>query len=128
MHSNLPQSLSFRSHNFNECTRAQQYNSFYDYNLYTTDSNITYEPSCTWAKIFSDFLFEDREDGLSGFVFELKHESQYYEEVKNLKATRFYDLWSQIGGLVGIFLGCSLIQIPGFASKLFSVFNKPFND
>ena len=124
----LPQSLPFRSHNFNDCTKAQQYKSFYDYNLYTTDSNITYEPSCTWAKIFSDFLFEDREDGLSGFVFELKHESQYYEEVKNLKATRFYDLWSQIGGLVGIFLGCSLIQIPGFASKLFSVFNKPLNN
>ena len=119
----LPQSLSFRSHNFNECTRAQQYKSFDDYNLYTTNSNITYTPSCTWATIFSKILLEDRDDGYSGFVFELKHESQYYVEFKSLKATRFDDLWSQIGGLVGIFLGCALIQIPGVAWKLLSVFN-----
>ena len=124
----LPQSLSFRSHSFNECTLAQQYSSFYDYTLYTADSNITYETSCTWAQIFSKLLFENRNDGLSGFIFELKHESQYYEEVKNLKATRFYDLWSQIGGLVGIFLGCSLIQIPRFAWKLLSIFKSPINN
>ena len=93
--------------------------------MYTTNSNITYKPSCTWATIFSKLLLEDRNDGYSGFVLELKHESQYYVEFKSLKATRFDDLWSQIGGLVGIFLGCALIQIPGVAWKLLSVFNMP---
>ena len=117
----LPQSVSFQALNFDDCTRSQQYKSFFDYNLYTTDPNITYDPSCTWPTIYSNLLFEDTNNRIQNFMFELKHESQYYVEVKNLKATTFDDLWCQIGGLVGVFLGCSLIQFPDFLFKLFSL-------
>ena len=116
----LPQSLSFQSHQFNDCTRSQEYESFTDFNQYTTDPNITYGPSCTWPTIFSNLLFEDSNPRVESFIFDLKHESQYYVEVKNVKATTFDDLWCQIGGLVGVFLGCSLIQTPDFLFKLFS--------
>ena len=117
----LSQSASFQALRFDDCTRSKQYKSFIDYNLYTTDPNITFEPSCTWPTIFSNLLFEDTNNRVQSFIFELKHESQYYVEVKNLKATTFDDLLCQIGGLVGVLLGCSLIQFPDFLFKLFYI-------
>ena len=117
----LPQSVSFQALKLDDCTRSQQYKSFNDYSLYTTDPNITFEPSCTWPTIFSNLLFEDTNNRIQSFIFELKHESQYYVEIKNLKATTFDDLWCQIGGSVGVFLGCSLIQFPDFLFELFSL-------
>ena len=39
------------------------------------------------------------------------YDADEYLEVVNIKAYSTYDLWSQIGGVVGIFLGVSILQV-----------------
>ena len=43
---------------------------------------------------------------------EFQYGSPYYMEITNVRGFSLNDLWSQTGGLVGIFLGCSLLQAP----------------
>ena len=48
---------------------------------------------------------------MSSLVFKFNYEKKYRETI-NRQALGLADLWSQIGGLVGIFIGYSIIQIP----------------
>ena len=41
-----------------------------------------------------------------------------YQLIRNSRAFGFESLWSQIGGVVGIFLGYSLLQVPMVIRKI----------
>ena len=48
------------------------------------------------------------------------YDSDEYIEIQNNEAYTSYDLWSQIGGIVGIFLGYSILQVNYLISNSFS--------
>ena len=112
------QSSKFQAQRLTECTTSTQYQSFTTYYEYKTDPNITYEPSCTWPTIISNLQYEDNNS--STISITVNHESGYYVNVQNMKATTLGVLWSQVGGLVGIFLGYSILQFPELLTGIIS--------
>ena len=48
-----------------------------------------------------------------GSCMEIVYVEKYYEEIKQLKDFDFQDSISNLGGFIGIFLGYSMMQIPG---------------
>ena len=117
---NLPHSETFRSHMLRDCMKLDQYKSFKELLDWRELANISYEESCISPKIISNLHSADNSSRGDLLYIHIKHESDFYAEVKNVKECTFDDLWSQIGGLVGIFLGCSLVQLPDLLFTLFS--------
>ena len=109
-------SLNFRK----DCYKSIHYEMFFNQLLGVDEGKVSYEPSCTQSTIISTMLSTgQREDKNSSYILlEINHTSEYYIEVINVKAKSFEDLWSQIGGVIGICLGFSLLQIPDFLFNL----------
>lgn len=118
-------SSKFQLLQLKDCTTSGQYQSFTNWYTYKTDPNITYEPSCTWPTIIKNI--EHKEDNRSLLMIEIHHESGYYVNVQNTKAFTFNVLWSQVGGLVGIFLGYSILQFPELIKGIISFLKHIFH-
>ena len=52
-----------------------------------------------------------KDNDASVLLFQFHYEENY-KEIVNQEAFSLADLWSQVGGFVGIFIGYSIIQIP----------------
>ena len=111
---------AFRSNFRKDCDKSTQYEILFDQLFDVDGGKVSYEPSCTQSTIISTMLSNgQREDkNISYILLEINHSSEYYIEVINVKAKSFEDLWSQIGGVIGICLGFSLLQIPDFLFKI----------
>ena len=110
----------FRLKFLKDCNKSADYQEFWN-QLFDPEANkVSYEPSCTQSTIISTMVSnEQREEKNASYIFlEINHSSEYYIEVINVKAKSFEDLWSQIGGVIGICLGFSLLQIPDFLFKI----------
>ena len=116
----LNQSIDFKKMKLSDCTTFQEYNNLTD--ILTGYDEIKYEQSCTWPTIITH-LKPDLTNNLtdSNLNIEILHESEYYLEIRNSKEINSHDLWSQIGGLIGIFLGYSLLQIPSAIFRFLTV-------
>ena len=57
-----------------------------------------------------DIVYLDNTN-MSTLIFKFNYEENYRETI-NREAFSLADLWSQVGGFVGIFVGYSIMQIP----------------
>ena len=107
----LERSIDFKNKHINDCTTSAQYQSFWEQTTYER-GKVQYEPSCTSPTIIKTWQKgEDFNTSWNVWV-KINYKSEYYMEVVNYQATTLDDLFCQIGGLVGIFLGYSLLQFP----------------
>ena len=112
--------MPFRLNFLKDCNQSSDYEISYKHFVDDRAEEASYEPSCTQSTIISTTQSnEQREKKNESYIFlEINHSSEYYIEVINVKAKSFEDLWSQIGGVMGICVGFSLLQIPDFLFKL----------
>ena len=54
----------------------------------------------------------------------VKYQNKTYEEIINEREIGFENLWSSIGGFVGIFVGTSLSQVPRLVSLVWTRLQK----
>ena len=50
------------------------------------------------------------ETGTKNLEYFFRYEEDIYQEIENKRDFGFEGFWSSVGGSVGIFLGCSLLQ------------------
>ena len=117
---NLTTSDEFGLNYKDDCSHSFHYESLYNQIIDADAGKVLYEPSCNQSTIIGTMLSnQQREDtNVSYILLEINHSSEYYIEVMNVRAKSFEDLCSQIGGVIGICLGVSLLQIPDFLFKL----------
>ena len=110
---NLPASKLFRTNHYNDCDHSEQYFNFSEL-LFNEINLLEYEPSCTHCTMLGNMISKEHIEhpNISYVHFRINYDSEYYLEVKNIRAVQIDDLWSQIGGVIGIFLGYSILQIP----------------
>ena len=116
---NLPASKQLTANHYNDCDHSHQYLNFSDL-LFNQINLLEYEPSCTHCTLIGNMLSTDqtKNSNFSYVGFRIIYGSEYYLEIKNLRAINLEDLWSQVGGVIGIFLGYSILQIPNFVFGL----------
>ena len=108
------------------CTTFDAYKKIYS-NFITNKWNSTanrYLPPCNKMKVSSDMEISENNTPYISKILQSKNlnmlEFLYltneYEEIMNVKSVDLEDLFSQIGGSVGILLGYSILQIPSLIS------------
>ena len=68
--------------------------------------------NCREMMVSFDMSQEDISYDKAALGFLVNYGPEIYKNVRNTRSFGFYDLWSQIGGFVGMFLGYSLLQSP----------------
>ena len=74
----------------------------------------TYQPSCNemkFAVTYSQQQFKTKDDSL---IMAFKYMDKNYQEIINEREFGLESFWSTVGGLIGIFVGTSLSQLPSF--------------
>ena len=137
----LDQSKIFQEKGMSDCKTHGDYNNLSNIIM---DASHDFESSCTWPTLSSSILQKGRRKSDSIIVktddkyklshgplmITITHESDHYMEIWHVQEICFEDVWSQIGGIIGIFLGYSLTNIPGFffdgASGIKNLFRRIF--
>ena len=102
---------------FPRCSKKEQYSSLFNYFLPEEDiSNVTsrYTQPCDYLTTEVLFRTEVRDKTYQytdKLRFEVKYHTEIYKEAINKQACTLGNLWSSIGGFIGIFLGFSLLQV-----------------
>ena len=103
------------------CSSSNQLEKAY---VYTRNGSLRKEllsddnTPCTEMTVSSSIEMKtDKKDLLLVFHYR----SDNYMETTNTRAYHFESLWSSLGGLVGLFMGFSLLQLPGVLSTLWSL-------
>ena len=75
----------------------------------------TYIPPCDQMNIIyrENKVKANAEVPPQTFQVKIQYEDKTYQEIKNSRGFNFENVWAGIGGFVGIFVGVSLMQIPG---------------
>ena len=117
----------------NELDKCQNYYQFSRINLHTSDFwNITkkFAPPCRYLNTLSSYQFGNaRILGLNPEIrkklnlykainFRILYKTNEYEEITNERLFNEWDLFGQIGGIVGIMLGFSFLQVPQILRKI----------
>ena len=117
---NLDQSKIFQEKRLRDCQNHWDYDNM---SHIIVDASHDYEPSCTWPSLSSSMIQKNLTKSESAIVnisydntltISIAHESDHYMEIRHVQEICFEDVWSQIGGIIGIFLGYSLTNIPEF--------------
>ena len=106
----LNRSMNFQDRKINDCITSQDYSNLAD--VLSGFDEINYEQSCIWPTIITNFKQNSGNQSVSDLRIDIFHESEYYIEIRHSKEIKIDELWSQIGGLIGIFLGYSLLHVP----------------
>ena len=109
-----------------KCNTTINYQMMKEYLPYygnVTKGTQLYTPSCNKMMVTYDMTKSDS-DGSGLLEFKIHYSTDNYKEIRNIRQFGLYDLWSQIGGFVGIFLGYSLLQIPEIITNLISWLTK----
>jgi len=81
-------------------------------NYFVDKTQHLYISPCQQLKISGELNDDAYLDfGDHGLYMKISHMTDEYKSITNAQAFSAQDLWSQIGGFVGIFLGCSLLQV-----------------
>ena len=86
---------------------------------YYKDILSTYDPPCFDMKTIVQY-FKQSNQRQQQFVIKIDYRDSVFQEIKNVKDFTFPTFWSNVGGLLGICLGYSFLQIPGLIHNLFS--------
>ena len=107
--------------NYPKCEKDQLYEIAFNY---SSDDNFdaiarSYLPPCTEMSSVvttTDSQKNNPRKGKQSLAVSFEYPSEYRETL-NQREYGVYDLWSQIGGVMGIIVGCSLMHIPGSIEK-----------
>ena len=127
----LPIIWSGRIRNQPVCRSSVEYRPLRSLAFDTQQITKRYSPPCkfitylTYSKL-SDHLYAVYNlsailDDQKLYMLRVIYKKDYYEEISNEKLFNEYDLFCQLGGIVGIMLGFSFLQIPGLTTKVSSV-------
>ena len=127
-------SSMFHSSNISFCTKASQYQRFWDH-FNSRQNNVIYgkyTPSCNKVSLTYDISTKSDSPEIRNFYIEFLNKSlngdllisidYKTEEYEKVISQRYFDsesLFSQVGGLIGIMVGVSFINIPSLLEKLF---------
>lgn len=110
--SNLPIRESNEEHSFPLCSTSQELNKAYQY-IQNISSIISKDPlPCNEMAISSTIqnkMLADSEIPGRIHIF-IRYATLQYQQIINVRDFDFDSMFSAIGGFVGIFLGCSLLQ------------------
>ena len=101
--------------NLPKCMTSQQYRQISQYYLpprHTDNGTRLYVGPCDQMGITASVTQSDLGEG--ELVFGFSYVVEEYRETVNTRAFAFESLWSQIGGFIGMFLGCGLLQVNKF--------------
>ena len=104
-----------------ECITSQQYWQIGQYYLpprNTDNGTRLYVGPCDQMGITASVTQSDSGEG--ELVFGFSYVVEEYRETVNTRAFEFESLWSQIGGFIGMFLGCGLLQVNYLVSIVFT--------
>ena len=96
---------------FGKCTSSSQLQKAYYYSRYENVKYILgkHPPPCTEMTVSSSVDMQ----GSSQLKLHFQYRTNQYLEITNKRDFSARNLWSSVGGYVGIFLGYSLLQLPG---------------
>ena len=96
------------------CDSKEQFSKLSKYMpLHFQDGTKLFTPSCRQMKLSFDMAQEDISYMRSGELgFTVYYGSETFKYFKNTRSFGIYDLWSQVGGFIGMLLGYSLLQVP----------------
>ena len=80
-------------------------------------TTLTYSKASNVEQYFAVPNISKIIDGQEKVFLRVTHKRNYYEEISNEKSFNEYDLFCQLGGIIGIMLGFSFLQLPLLASK-----------
>ena len=75
------------------------------------DILLSYDPPCIEMKTLVDFRRAEFQINRKGRI-RVFYIDKTYQEIENIQDFSFETFWSSLGGFIGIFLGCSVLQIP----------------
>ena len=106
-----------------KCNISNQYKEYYKtyayYPTFADRGQELYTQPCLQMTFTYNYKETKREisGGSQKIHFIITHESKVYKMIENYREFGLGGLWSGIGGLVGMFLGYSLLQIPNALSN-----------
>jgi len=95
----------------NKCNTPEQLQEISKYYLppkHTDNGTNLYIGPCNQLGITASVIQSDLEENL---IIGFNYVVEEYRETTNRRAFGFKSLWSQIGGFIGMFLGCGLLQV-----------------
>ena len=127
----------FRSTTLGFCNKVEQYKRYWS-NFNSRQNNIVhrkYTPPC--KKVSLTYDISSKEDSveyrkivgiLGDLLILIDYRTDEYEEIVSLKKFDEESLFSQVGGLIGIMVGVSFINIPNLLEKIFSSSKSKFEN
>ena len=120
-------------HNQTLCRSYDAYRKLRRFTFQTKKITRRYTPPCKFMTFSTYSKTSERLDSqlynLSAILDDQKlymlrviYKKDYYEEISNEKRFNEYDLFSQLGGIVGIMLGFSFLQLPELVGKALILF------
>ena len=103
----LPQSLKLKQQHPLDCSTSKQYGTIFD--LTIKPKQIKHKQSCTMMTIMVNT--EEYYENSTEIPLYFKYATDVYEEVQNSKAFNIEALLGHVGGIVGMFLGFSVLQL-----------------
>ena len=106
--------------NLPKCNRTKDYKALKQYLPDIGDVKVgtgLYTQPCAEMTITLTMAQSDYE-GSGELGFQIYYDTEQYKIIENSRGFGLQDLWSQIGGFIGIFLGYSLLQMPELLSSL----------
>ena len=103
--------------NLPDCTSRNQFEQLSDMlpmlyeNTNLSNGSKLYEPPCAEMKVLTTINKRNERSADHKLWLGFYYDADEYLEILNNEAYTSYDLWSQIGGIVGIFLGYSILQV-----------------
>jgi hypothetical protein len=91
---------------------------------YYKDVLASYEPPCLDMKIMVKYFNNIKQEGEKHFLIKIVYRDSFFQEIKNLEDFTLPTFWSNIGGLLGICLGYSLLQIPELIKNFLSLLKR----
>ena len=98
-------------YNFRRCNSSKQLQLISNHFLppkHTGNGTSLYVGPCNQLGITASVIQSDLEENL---ILGFNYVVEEYRETVNRRAFGFKSLWSQIGGFIGMFLGCGLLQV-----------------
>jgi hypothetical protein len=93
----------------NTSEQLQQISKYYLPPTHTDNGTNLYVEPCNQLGITASVIQSDK--NLENLIIGFNYVVEEYRETTNRRAFGFKSLWSQIGGFIGMFLGCGLLQV-----------------
>ena len=118
------------------CSDLQQYTKAQKYALDTTTLFNEYDPPCRNLVSTSHYVTENASSkGIMNNILKpmianeliflrIRYRLREFEEIRNTRAFTGWDLFGQVGGIIGLMLGFSFLQVPMLVSEIHLYFQQ----